>query len=104
MTELDPAPRRRPRRKGPAEAAVYGELKGYPDRLRKSAIAATALLLARQMDEIPMVPRDWAGHARELRMCMTDLREQKPAGAGEDRTDSDRREVEKIQKLYVVES
>ena len=108
-TELDrldppPAPPKPPRhRKGPAELAVLGELKLYPLRLRKSAIAAAALLLARQMDTVPMVPRDYAGHTRELRMCMMQLSEQNPAGAAGDSTDAARQQVEDARRLYAVE-
>lgn len=105
MDRLDPppAPPRPPRhRNGPAEAAVFDELKLYPERLRKSAIAVAARLLARQMDTVPMVPRDYAGHARELRMCMTQLSEQNPAGEAGDSTDAARQQVEDTRRLYAV--
>lgn len=111
LDRLDPAPctRRhvsdRPRRPrpGPAEAAVRKDLKRMPAELRGGAVAAAALALARQMDTIAMTPRDYSGHARELRMCMTQLREWNPAGESGDATDEARQQVEDTRKLYAVE-
>lgn len=103
MDRLDPPPAPPgPPEPGPAELAVLADLEAMPERLRKSAIAAAALLLARQMDTVPMVPRDYAGHARELRMCMTQLSEQNPAGEAGDSTDAARQQVEDTRRLYAV--
>jgi hypothetical protein len=76
------------RRKGLIEAATAFELKMMPEALRKGAVAAAALRLARELDgPLPMTPRDTAGHARELRMCMTLLAEQAPGERKGDTTD-----------------
>jgi hypothetical protein len=96
MDRLDPVPaapaaarprRAAARRKGPVEAAVARELKAMPAALRGGAIAAAALKLARELDTAPMTPRDTAGHARELRMCMTQLAELSPGDRTGDITD-----------------
>lgn len=107
LDRLDPAPRlpRAPRRrKGPAETAVCRDLGKLPTDLRMSSVAVAAVLLARQLDEGGMTPRDASGHVRELRMCMTQLREWNPSGtqAG-DATDTARAQVEKARALYVVD-
>ena len=102
MDRLDPPPRTPRRVKGVAEKAVLADLKDMPDRLRRSAVAAAALLLARQLDEGGMTPRDASGHARELRMCMTQLRDWNPGGATGDATDEARAQVENTRALYVV--
>lgn len=101
--EYPPLPPRAPRRvKGVAEKAVLADLKDMPDRLRRSAVAAAALLLARQLDEGGMTPRDASGHARELRMCMTQLRDWNPGGEAGDATDAARAQVEGTRALYAV--
>jgi hypothetical protein len=84
-----PAPPRRPRQQRPrkVEPSVVGELKTMPEVMRKSAIAATALLLARELDTLDMTARDTAGHARELRMAMTTLHEMAPGERKGDDTD-----------------
>jgi hypothetical protein len=82
-------PRRRPvpRRKGAIETATFRDLKTMPEALRTGAVAATALLLARELDTAGMTPRDTAGHARELRMHMTQLAELAPGERKGDVTD-----------------
>jgi hypothetical protein len=91
------------RRKGAAETAVLRDLAKLPDELRKSAVAVTAVWLARTLDEGGMPPRDAVGCVRELRMCMTQLREWNPAGETGDGTDAVNEAVQKVQKLYAVE-
>src|SRR5437773_1722221 len=90
MDILDPAPvpgqpaaRRRPppRRKGASETAVLRDLKALPEDLRKGAIAAVALTLARELDDGEMSARDLAGVAAQLRMAMVTLREIAPGEA-----------------------
>jgi hypothetical protein len=97
MDRLDPAPVAGPdpsarsrapaRRKGMVEAAVARDLKMMPAAMRGGAIAATALKLARELDTLPMTPRDAAGHARELRMHMAQLAEMAPGDRKGDVTD-----------------
>jgi hypothetical protein len=88
-------PRAAPRRKGAVESAVARDLKTMPAALRGGAIAAAALKLARELDELPMTARDTAGHARELRMCMTQLADLAPGERKGDVTDEvrERREA-----------
>jgi hypothetical protein len=50
-----------------------------------------------------MASRDRAGHVREMRMNMTQLREWNPGGQEGDRTDEARDQVERTRGLYVVE-
>lgn len=76
-----------PRRKGAVEAAVARDLKAMPAALRNGAIAAAAAKLAHELDAMPMTPRDAAGHARELRMCMTQLADLAPGERKGDVTD-----------------
>ena len=106
LDRLDPASRPRPRRRrpGPAEIAVRRDLRKLPPDLRAGALAAAALGLALQMDTVPMTPRDFQGHARELRMCVAQLREWNPAaGEAGDGTDAARQQVEETGRLYLVE-
>jgi hypothetical protein len=62
--------------------------------MRAGALAATALRLAREIDTGALTARDLAGHARELRMHMTQLFDSAPGGSAGDVTDEvrDRRE------------
>jgi hypothetical protein len=76
-----------PRRKGPLELAVMRDLRAMPDALRLSAIAASAINLAREIDTLDMTARDTAGHTRELRMCMTQLADLAPGERKGDSTD-----------------
>lgn len=99
LDRLDPAPvpdpppppprpsRPAPRRKGAVETAVARDLKAMPPALRGGAIAAAAIKLARELDAMPMTPRDAAGHARELRMCMMQLADLAPGERRGDVTD-----------------
>ena len=111
LDRLDPAPcirqdppARPPRRRpGLQESAVRKDLKRMPPDLRAGAIAAAALALARQLDTIAMTPRDYSGHVRELRMCMTQLREWNPAGEIGDATDAARDRMDDTRKLYAVD-
>lgn len=100
---LDPAPvhpapaRRRPppRRKGENETAVLRDLKMLPEDLRKGAIAAVALALARQLDTGDMSARDLSDVANKLRMAMVTLREIAPGEAKGDHTDEVRERRER---------
>jgi hypothetical protein len=49
-----------------------------------------------------MSARDAAGHAREMRMCITQLREWNPGGETGDATDAAREQVEATGGLYAV--
>ena len=82
---------------------MLADLRKMPAALKKGAVAAAALLLARELDLGGLTPRDTASHVRELRMCMTQLREWNPAGEAGDATDEARQQVEDTRKLYVVE-
>ena len=96
--EPDPeprAPRVPARRKGPVEAATARDLKTLPPVMRQGALAATALKLAREIDTDEMTARDLAGHARELRMHMTQLFDSAPGGAKGDATDEVRERRER---------
>lgn len=101
LDRLDPAPAPRrparppPRRKGPAEKGVLEDLKAFPAELRKGGIAAIALLLAIEIDTVPMSPRDKAAMAGQVRMAMITLREIAPGEARGDRTDEVRERREK---------
>lgn len=103
LDRLDPVSRPPRRRKGQTEAAVVKALRKLPEDLRADPVAVSALLLARQLDEGGMTPRDASGHVRELRMCMTQLREWNPSGtqAG-DGTDAARAGVEHARGLHAV--
>lgn len=101
MDLLDPAPpppaRRRPppRRKGANETAVLRDLKALPEDLRKGAIAAVALGLARDLDQTLMTARDKSGMYAQLRMAMVTLREIAPGEARGDHTDEVRERRER---------
>ena len=73
-----------------------------PAALAKSAIAASAVSLALDLDAGGMTPRDKAGHERELRMCMMTLAEQAPGERKGDITDEKRARIEQT-RLRVVE-
>ena len=101
MDVLDPAPpplppkRPPPRRRGDNEKAVLRDLQALPDDLRKGAIAAVALGLARDLDQGDMTARDKAGMYAQLRMAMVTLREIAPGEARGDHTDEVRERREK---------
>jgi len=88
---LPPRPLRRPRpparRKGEQEKAAYDELKTMPPALRKSAIAVSALILARRIDANASTDRDATGMHRELRMHMETLADRAPGERKGDSTD-----------------
>jgi|SRR5580765_5255011 len=88
-------PRQQPRRKGPVELATVRDLRGLPPSMRQGALAATALKLACEIDTAALTARDLAGHARELRMHMTQLFDSAPGGAKGDATDEVRERREK---------
>ena len=93
--EPEPPPKTPPRRKGKIELAVGRDLRAMPTALRASALAASALDLARDLDETEMTPRDKAGIARELRMHMNDLAAQAPGERKGDSTDEVRERRER---------
>lgn len=104
MDVLDPAPKTPSagprtstprRRKGANETAVLQDLKALPGDLRKGAIAAVALGLARDLDTGDMSARDKAGMYAQLRMAMVTLREIAPGEARGDHTDEVRERRER---------
>lgn len=87
--------RRAPRRKGPVELAILRDLKAFPDDLRKGGIASAALRLAVELDSGIVLGRDAAGHAREIRQCLVQLREFAPGEVRGDATDEVRERRER---------
>lgn len=79
---------------GPIERKVRAELRNFPAEHRDGAIAAVAVRLAMEMDAGVVLGRDAAGHGREIRMCMVQLREWAPGGDAETGTDEVRRKRE----------
>lgn len=77
------------------ELAVLRDLSQLPDDLRKGGIAATAVRLARELDIAGMTPRDAAGHGREIRMCLAQLRDWAPGERKGDGTDEVRERRER---------
>lgn len=77
--------------------AVRKDLDKLPEPMREGGIAATALMLARQLDDYggDMSARDVAGHARELRIALETLREQAPGDVKGDSTDEVRERRER---------
>lgn len=107
MDQLDPAPAAAsppPPPRDTAEDAVLRDLAKMPEELRESAVAVTALMLARSLDAGEMLSRDQVGCVREIRMCMTQLREWNPAGASGDETDETRARTESVRALYAVQA
>jgi hypothetical protein len=100
MPELPPPPLPGP---GAAETAVLDDLGKLPEDMRTSAVAVSALILARSLDAGEMLSRDQVGCVREIRMCMTQLREWNQAGATGDGTDETRAQVDNVRALYVAE-
>lgn len=88
-------PRRPPRRKGPVEAGVHKDIARLPDAMRKGGIAAAALTLAQELDTGELPPRESAGHAREIRQCLTTLAEMAPGDVKGDQTDEVRERRER---------
>lgn len=82
-----PPPVRRRHRAGPVEISVNRDLRKLPEDLRKGAIAASVIRLARELDAGIVMGRDAAGHAREIRLSVLTLRELAPAGEKGDQTD-----------------
>ena len=66
------------------------DLAPLPEYLRKGGVAAAALRLAMELDTGIVAGRDAAGHAREIRQCITALREWAPGAAADDKTDEAR--------------
>jgi hypothetical protein len=77
------------------ETAVTRDLRKFPEDLRKGAIAAAIVQLARELDENLVTGRDAAGHAREIRLAMLTLGELAPAGDKGDQTDEVRERRER---------
>lgn len=93
--QQDRPKRNAPRRKGPVELAVLRDLKAFPDDLRQGGIAAAALRMAMELDAGIVLGRDAAGHAREIRQCLVQLREFAPGEVRGDATDEIRERREK---------
>jgi hypothetical protein len=101
LDRLDPSPeparppRRPPRRRGPVETGVRKDITRLPEAMRKGGIAAAALALAAELDTGHLPPRESAGHAREIRQCLTTLAEMAPGDARGDQTDEVRQARER---------
>lgn len=67
--------------------ATKAEIEGYPEKVRTSALAATAETLAVRLNE--STPRDAASIGRELRAALTELRE-KASATPEEASEYDR--------------
>jgi hypothetical protein len=94
---------------GAREQAVNADLAALPESMRKGAIAATALMLARLLDDgiceadpdtgehkRYMVPaKEIPAFAREIRQCITVLQEQAPGEVKGDMTDEVKNRREK---------
>lgn len=90
-----PAPPESPERHiGDVEEAVQRDLSHLPDDLRRGGIAATALRLAQDLDRGLVTGRDAAGHGREIRMCLAQLRDWAPGENKGDQTDEVRQRRE----------
>lgn len=76
------------------ELAVLAELEGVSDRTRVSTLAATAIALARRLDETTAA-RDSASLARELRITMSAIH-------GSDAGDDDDDPVEEFKRRMKV--
>lgn len=106
MDRLDPAPPPPPpprpprRRAGPVELAVQRDLKTLPAEHRRGAIATAALRLAMELDAGVVLGRDAAGHVREIRQCVVQLRDWAPGSQAGDSTDEARDKRER--RLHVV--
>jgi hypothetical protein len=98
----DPAPPADPE-PGEIEAGVLLDLEAFPAKMRQGAIARTALLLARQLDQmaVAMSPRDVASYVQRIGVAVTQLREMSPGEAKGDSTDAAREARET--RLRVVE-
>lgn len=86
-------PRTPPRRKGDAEAAALRDLRVLPPALRRSALAVSILILARDLDEAAALGisyRDKTGMHRELRQHLNDLADRAPGERTGDSTDAAR--------------
>lgn len=69
---------RKPRQTGEAEQGVLNDLESYPEDIRRGAIAANMLLLARDIDSGAVEGRDRTAHFREIRQSQLALREMAP--------------------------
>lgn len=72
---------------GPVERAVRRDLRALPPELNKGAIAASVLLLARELDSGEMSARDAGQVAREIRLAIVQMRELAPPGEKGDTVD-----------------
>jgi hypothetical protein len=79
---------------GPVETGVARDLARLPDDMRWGGLASTALKLAAELDRgLGLTPRDAAGYARELRMCLVTLAEMAPGENKGDATDESRQRI-----------
>ena len=96
LDRLDPAPAPEPDpgppEPGDIEAGVLLDLQAFPEKMRLGAIARTALMLARQLDQtaVMMMPRDVASYVQRIGVAITQLREMSPGEAKGDATDDAR--------------
>jgi hypothetical protein len=107
LDRLDPPPRppRPPRpRIGPEERGVRHDLKllNQLAAADQGALAAQALVTAREIDSGELVGRDRISARAQVRQCIVTLREQNPGGDTGDATDAARAGVEAVRGLYAV--
>jgi hypothetical protein len=109
LDRLDPPPRqprapRSSRRIGPEERGVRHDLK-LLNQLAvadQGALAAQALVTAREIDSGELVGRDRISARAQVRQCIITLKEQNPGGDTGDATDEARAGVEAVRGLYAV--
>ena len=87
---------------GWVEHGVREDLRAMPDRLRRGALARTALWLAEVLDAGEMLPRDAITAAAQLRQCMVQLAEWAPGADESDDTD-EKREKRELRLLRPAE-
>jgi len=77
------------------EGSVLSDLARLPADMRRGGVAAVALYCARQIDEVPLTPRDAALYAREIRLALAQLRDMAPGEVKGDATDEVRERRER---------
>jgi len=95
MDLLDPAPAPDPPEPLPSiTGGVLLDLAAFPAAMREGAVARTALLLARELDDpvlrTAMSPRDKASYVQRIGVAIAQLREMSPGEAKGDSTDAAR--------------
>ena len=72
---------------GDTEAAVRRDLRAFPLKARRSALATAAITLARRIDQGNVTPPELAALTRELRAALADLAKAQPPQREQDRVD-----------------